>query len=41
MDMLCEIDPDLKKHVITRGRYKLLYGKLGKAVYGTLLGAIL
>ena len=40
-DMLLEIDPTLKEYVITRGQYKLMYGKLDKAVYRTLLGAIL
>ena len=32
MDMLCEIDPSLKKHVIIRGWYNLMYRKLDKAV---------
>ena len=42
VDMLVEIDPSLKQHVITtRQGYKLMYGKLNKAVYGTLLGSIL
>ena len=41
--MICDIDPSYKKFVLTnnkRGKKKL-YGKLTKAVYGTLLGAIL
>ena len=43
MDMLCRIDPAYKKKVLyTRdGRKKYLYGKLTKAVYGTILGSIL
>ena len=42
VDMLVEIDPSLRRHVITTRRgYKLMYGKLNKAVYGTLLGSIL
>ena len=43
VDMICEIDPCYKKYVLTNketGKEKL-YGKLTKAVYGTLLGAIL
>ena len=41
--MICEIDPSYKKYVLTNkttGK-KRLYGKLTKAVYRTLLGAIL
>ena len=41
--MICEIDPSYEKYVLTNkttGK-KRLYGKLTKAVYGTLLGAIL
>ena len=34
VDMLLEIDHSLKEHLITRGQYKLMYGKLDKAVYG-------
>ena len=41
VDMLLEIDPSLKDHVIRRGNYRLMYGQLNKAVHGTLLGAIL
>ena len=42
VDMLVEIDPSLRQHVITtRQGHKLMYGKLNKAVYGTLLGSIL
>ena len=43
IDMICDIDPAYKKFVLTNkktGKNKL-YGKLTKAVYGTLLGAIL
>ena len=41
--MICEIDPNYEKYVLTSkttGK-KRLYGKLTKAVYGTLLGTIL
>lgn len=41
VDTFLEIDPTLKEHIITRGWYKLMYGKLDKAVYGTLLGDIM
>ena len=42
-DMICDIDPSYKKFVLTNKRTgkKKLYDKLTKAVYGTLLGAIL
>lgn len=40
--MLVKIDPSLREHVIeTKQGYKLMYCKLNKVVYGTLLGAIL
>ena len=41
--IICEIDPSYEKYVLTHktARKKRLYGKLTKAVYGTLLGAIL
>ena len=41
--MICEIDPCYKTYVLTNKKTgkKKLYGKLTKAVYGTLLGAIL
>ena len=35
--MLCEIDLDLKKYIISRERYKLIYENLDKTVYGILL----
>ena len=42
VDMICEINPEYEKNVIiTKKGKKLMYGKLTKAVYGTLLGAIL
>ena len=41
VDMLLKINPTLKEHIIAKGNHKLMYGKLDKAVYGTLLGAIL
>ena len=42
VDMLCEIDSSLKKRVVyTKNGQKYMYRKLNKAVYGTLLGAIL
>ena len=42
VDALCDIDPSLKEYIIkTRNNRKLMYGELNKAVYGTLLGAIL
>jgi hypothetical protein len=42
VSMICDIDPKYKKDVVygKNGR-KYLYAKLTKAVYGTLLGAIL
>ena len=41
--MLCEIDPSLEDYVIwsSDGKRKFLYGELKKAVYGTLLAAII
>ena len=43
VDMICEIDPCYKNYFLTNKKTgkKKLYGKLTKAVYGTLLGAIL
>ena len=41
VDMLIEINPKLKQYMINRKGYKLMYGQLEKAVYSTLLGAIL
>jgi hypothetical protein len=40
--MICDIDPKYKKNIVygKNGR-KYLYARLTKAVYGTLLGAIL
>ena len=40
VEMLLEIDPTLKERIITKGKYRLMYIRLDKAVYGTLLGAI-
>lgn len=42
IDMLCEIDNSLKDKIIhTKIGQKFMFGKLNKAVYGTLLGPIL
>ena len=42
VSMICDIDPKYKKNIIHgRNGKKYLYAKLTKAVYGTLLGAIL
>ena len=42
MDMLCQIDPSYKKLIRYQTRNtKTLYGKVKKAIYGTLLGAVL
>ena len=43
VDMICDIDPSYKKFVLINKKTgkKKMYGKLTKAVYGTLLGAIL
>ena len=43
VDMICGIDPACKKFVLVNKKIgkKKLYGKLTKAVYGRLLGAIL
>ena len=43
VDMICDIEPSYKKFVFTNKKTgkKKLYSKLTKAVYGTLLGAIL
>lgn len=42
VDMICEIEPSYKKHIICpKSGKKLLYAKLNKAFYGTLLGAII
>jgi hypothetical protein len=42
VSMICDIDPEYKNNIVygKNGR-KFLYAKLTKAVYGTLLGAIL
>ena len=42
VEALCDINPTLKEFIIkTWNKIKLMYGQLNKAVYGTLLGAIL
>ena len=43
VEMLCEIDPTYKSKVLYAkdGQRRFLYGKLEKAVYGTILGAII
>ena len=43
VEMICEIDPSYHKNVIWSKdcKKKFLYGRLVKAVYGTLLGAII
>ena len=43
VEMICEIDPSYCKNVIWSQdcKKKFLYGRLIKAVYGTLLGAII
>jgi hypothetical protein len=41
VDMICQINSDYSKNVICRGKRKFIFAKLNKAVYGTLLGAIL
>ena len=43
VDMICDIGPSFKDNVLVSKRTgkKRLYAKLTKAVYGTLLGAIL
>jgi hypothetical protein len=41
VDMICQIDPKYKSNVIYREKKKLIFARLNKAVYGTLLGAIL
>jgi hypothetical protein len=42
VSIICDIDPKYKKNVIIgRNGKKYIYAKLTKAVYGTLLGAIL
>ena len=43
LQMLCDIDLSYKGKILYTmdGRRKLLYGKLVKAVYETILGAIL
>ena len=43
VEMLCEIDPSLEEYIIwsSDGKRKFLYGELKKAVYGTLLAAII
>jgi hypothetical protein len=41
VDMICQIDSNYDKNVIRQGNKKFIFAKLNKAVYGTLLGAIL
>lgn len=43
VELLCEIDPSLEKHIIWShdGKQKYIYSELKKAVYGTLLAAII
>ena len=41
--MICDINPEYKQHMVytNNGRQQHLYAKVKKAVYGTLMGAIL
>jgi hypothetical protein len=41
VDMICQIDSKYIDNVIRRGNKRFIFAKLNKAVYGTLLGAIL
>jgi hypothetical protein len=42
VSMICDIDPKYNKNIVYgRNGRKYVYAKLTKAVYGTLLGAIL
>jgi hypothetical protein len=41
VDMICQIDHKYNKNEIRRGSKKFIFAKLNKAVYRTLLGAIL
>jgi hypothetical protein len=41
VDMICQIDQKYKNNVIYRGKKKFIFARLNRAVYGTLLGAIL
>ena len=41
VDMLLEIYPSLMEHIIRKGPYRLMCGRLDKAVYVTMLGIIL
>jgi hypothetical protein len=42
VSMICDIDPKYKRNVVySKNGKKYIYAKLTKAVYGTLLGAIL
>jgi hypothetical protein len=41
VDKIFQIDPKYRSNVIYRGRKKFIFARLNKAVYGTLLGAIL
>ena len=43
VDMICDIDPSYNKFILINKKTgkKKLFGKLSKAVYGTLLEAIL
>jgi hypothetical protein len=43
VSMICDIDPKHKKNIVygRNGKKYILYAKLNKAVYGTVLGTIL
>jgi hypothetical protein len=41
VDMICQICPKYKNNVIYRGKKMFIFARLNKAVFGTLLGAIL
>jgi hypothetical protein len=44
VDMICDIDPSYTANIVNYGKNmekKVIYANLKKAVYGTLLGAIL
>lgn len=43
VDMICQIDPQYKNYIVWSkdGKRKYMYGELRKAVYGTLLAAII
>ena len=41
VDLLCEVNPEYKKHVVFEGKVKVLYVRCNKAIYGCVMSGLL